>query len=84
MKVIFSTSAFTDYKDWEKQDTKTFKRINRLIEEIKKSPFKGIGNPEPLKYNWSGYWSRRITQEHRLIYKVKDDVLYVVQCKFHY
>ncbi|MDJ0746763.1 MAG: Txe/YoeB family addiction module toxin [Xenococcaceae cyanobacterium MO_167.B27] len=84
MKIKFATSAFKDYRQWEKENPKIFKRINRLLENIKQSPFEGIGNPEPLKYNWQGYWSRRITQEHHLIYSVKDDVIFVVQCKFNY
>ena len=60
------------------------KKINRLIKEIKRDPFEGIGEPEPLKYNWSGYWSRRITIEHRLVYKVTDDALLIAQCRYHY
>jgi len=60
------------------------KKINRLIKEIQREPFEGIGEPEPLKYNWSGYWSRRITIEHRLVYKVSDDNLMIAQCRYHY
>jgi len=63
---------------------KVLKRINRLIKEIKRNPFEGIGDPEPLKHNWSGYWSRRIDREHRLVYKVNDANLIVVQCRYHY
>ena len=84
MKIKFSTSAFNDYQQWQKNNQRIFKRINRLLEDIKTSPFEGIGDPETLKYKWQGYWSRRITQEHRLVYSVKDDTIFVVQCKFHY
>ena len=84
MKVIFSTSASKDYREFEQKDPKTFKRINRLLQNIKETLFNGIGKPEPLKYKWAGYWSRRITQEHRLVYKVFEDKILVAQCKFHY
>ncbi len=84
MKIKFSTSAFKDYQQWQKDNQRIFERINRLLEDIKTSPFEGIGNPEPLKYKWQGYWSRRITQEQRLVYSVKDNTIFVVQCKFHY
>jgi len=63
---------------------KILKKINRLIKEIQREPFEGIGEPEPLKYNWSGYWSRRISIEHRLVYKVVDDNLLIAQCRYHY
>ncbi len=84
MKIVFATSALKDYREFENKATKIFKRINRLLENIKKTPFEGLGKPEPLKHNWTGYWSRRITQEHRLIYKVDEDKILVAQCKFHY
>lgn len=60
------------------------KRINNLIRDIKRNPFKGLGEPEPLKHHWSGYWSRRINREHRLVYKIKDDVIFIAQCRYHY
>jgi len=60
------------------------KRVNRLIEECRRTPFDGVGNPEPLKHNWSGFWSRRINQEHRLVYAAQDDALLIAQCRFHY
>ncbi|MEO1672171.1 MAG: Txe/YoeB family addiction module toxin [Cyanobacteria bacterium J06631_2] len=84
MKVVFATSALKDYRELEQKDIKIFKRINRLLQDIKKTPFSGIGKPEPLKHKWTGYWSRRITQEHRLVYKVSEDKIFVAQCKFHY
>ena len=71
MELVFMTPAWEDYLYWQKTDKKILKRINRLIKEIQRDPFKGIGDPEPLRFNWSGYWSRRITQEHRLVYKSK-------------
>ncbi|MEL6580398.1 MAG: Txe/YoeB family addiction module toxin [Cyanobacteria bacterium J06621_12] len=84
MKVVFATSALKDYRELEQKDIKIFKRINRLLQDIKKTPFSGIGKPEPLKHKWTGYWSRRITQEHRLVYKVSEDKIFIAQCKFHY
>ncbi|CAA6799193.1 MAG: YoeB toxin protein [uncultured Sulfurovum sp.] len=84
MILTFADDAWDDYLYWQQQDKKILKKINRLIKEIQKEPFEGIGEPEPLKYNWSGYWSRRITIEHRLVYKVVDDNLLVAQCRYHY
>lgn len=81
---VFSEQAWEDYLYWQTQDTKVLKRINLLIKEISRDPFKGIGDPEPLKYNWSGYWSRRITLEHRLVYKVIDNEIRIAQCRYHY
>ena len=83
-KVVFAASALKDYSDFEQKDSKVFKRINRILKNIKETPFSGLGKPEPLKYNWTGYWSRRITQEHLLVYKVTEDKIFVAQCKFHY
>ncbi|MGL5876121.1 MAG: Txe/YoeB family addiction module toxin [Xenococcaceae cyanobacterium] len=65
-------------------DKKTLRRINTLIKDIQRNPFEGIGDPEPLKYNWSGFWSRRITKEHRLVYAVEKDSILIAQCRFHY
>jgi len=84
MILSFSDDAWEDYLHWQQNDKKILKKINRLIKEIQRDPFEGIGEPEPLKYNWSGYWSRRITIEHRLIYKVYDDTLMIAQCRYHY
>ena len=84
MNLVFATNAWEDYIYWQQNDKKILKRINLLIKEIKREPFKGIGEPEPLKYNWSGYWSRRITLEHRLVYKVTDNSVLIAQCKYHY
>ena len=84
MILSFADDAWDDYLYWQQQDKKVLKKINRLIKEIERSPFEGIGEPEPLKYNWSGYWSRRITIEHRLVYKVLDKQILIAQCRFHY
>lgn len=69
---------------WQKSDKKTLKRINDLIKAISREPYKGIGDPEPLKFNWSGFWSRRINREHRLIYMVENDAVLIAQCRYHY
>ena len=77
-------SAFAEYRQWETEDKKVFNKINSLIMEIIRDPFHGTGKPEPLKWDWAGYWSRRITQEHRLVYKVLNDQVIIASCKFHY
>ena len=84
MKLIFDEEAWDDYQYWIKTDKKILKRINLLIKDIKRTPFDGIGDPEPLKYKWSGFWSRRITKEHRLVYFVQSDSILIAQCRFHY
>ena len=84
MSFTFSQEGWNDYLSWQKEDKKILKRINILIKDIKRDPFTGLGDPEPLKYNWSGYWSRRITKEHRLIYKVTENTILIAQCKYHY
>lgn len=82
--VAFHQTAFDDYSAWAKTDKKLFERIHRLIVETAKTPFDGIGKPEPLKGDLKGYWSRRITDEHRLVYKATDTHLTIVACKYHY
>jgi toxin YoeB len=84
MKLIFSEHAWDDYLFWQKNDSKTLERINTLIREIQRQPFTGIGKPEPLKHALAGYWSRRINDEHRLIYKVSDAGLLIAQLRYHY
>jgi len=84
MILSFSDDAWEDYLYWQRQDKKILKKINRIIKEIDRTPFSGLGEPEPLKYNWSGYWSRRITIEHRLVYKVLDEQILIAQCRYHY
>ena len=84
MILSWAENAWDDYLYWQATDKKTLKRINELIRDTSRHPFEGIGDPEPLKHHWSGYWSRRIDREHRIVYKVSDNVLYLVQCRFHY
>jgi len=84
MKLIWSEESWEDYLYWQQNDKKVLKKINSLIKDIKREPFKGVGEPEPLKYNWSGYWSRRINLEHRIIYKVLDNSILIAQCRYHY
>jgi toxin YoeB len=84
MKVVFVDGAWEDCLYWQQTDKSMLKKINGLIKEISRTPFQGTGKPEPLKENLSGFWSRRINQEHRLVYKVDDGVVIVLQCKYHY
>lgn len=84
MILSWAENGWEDYLYWQATDKNTLKRINILIKDILRHPFDGIGDPEPLKHNWSGYWSRRIDREHRIVYKATDDALYIVQCRFHY
>ncbi|WP_295588033.1 Txe/YoeB family addiction module toxin [uncultured Lamprocystis sp.] len=84
MKLVFSERAWEDYLYWQTQDRKTLNRINQLIRDCQRDPFSGIGKPEALKHALAGYWSRRITDEHRLVYKVTDDALLIAQARFHY
>ena len=76
--------AWSDYLYWPTQDKKTLKRINKLINDVKRSPFEGIGKPEPLKESFSGFWSRRIDDTNRLVYAVDDQVLTIISCRYHY
>jgi len=84
MIIQFQQSAFNDYQQWATDDKKIFSKIGSLIKEVTRTPFTGTGKPEPLKGNLSGFWSRRITDEHRLVYKVEKDILYIAGCKSHY
>lgn len=84
MDLLFTAHAWDDYEYWQGQDKKTLKRINRLIKETLRLPTEGIGKPEPLKENLSGYWSRRISDEHRMVYKFTQDTLTIVALRFHY
>jgi len=84
MKFIFVDESWEDYQYWLKTDKKILARINDIIKDISRTPYNGLGKPEPLKYKYKGFWSRRITDEHRLIYQVKGDELYIVKCKYHY
>lgn len=84
MRLIFSANAWEDYLYWQKSDRKVLNRINTLIKDIHRQPFEGIGKPEPLKHGLSGYWSRRITDEHRMVYKVDNDSVLLAQLRYHY
>lgn len=84
MKLIFAEQAWEDYLYWQKSDKKLLKRVNVLIKEIQRDPFEGIGKPEPLKHALSGYWSRRLNDEHRIVYRIKDDSLLIAQLRYHY
>jgi len=84
MKLIWSENSWNDYIYWQNSDKKIVKKINTLIKEIKREPFSGIGKPEPLKYELAGCWSRRITNEHRLVYEVSNDSIYIISCRYHY
>lgn len=84
MDVLFTENAWTDYLYWQKTDKKIIKRINLLIKDITRTPYDGIGKPESLKHELSGKWSRRINDEHRLVYQVKDGKLIVYMCRYHY
>lgn len=84
MSVYWTDEAWADYLRWRREDRPTFKRINRLIEVIEANPFRGIGKPEPLRHELAGYWSRRITEEHRLVYKVTGGRIHIVSCRYHY
>ncbi len=84
MKVVFSTRGWDDYLWWQRQDRKLLNRINQLIQDVLRNGNEGIGKPEPLKHGFQGYWSRRINDEHRLVYKVVDDEVRVAACRYHY
>lgn len=84
MKIIFSSRSWEEYLYWQETDKKILKRINYLIREIQRSPYEGTGKPEPLKYALTGYWSRRINDVHRLVYKVTEDSILIAQLKYHY
>lgn len=84
MKIIFSKNSWEDYVSWQKEDKRVLKKINKMIKDIQRNPFQGIGNPEPLKYDLSGLWSRRIDREHRLVYQVINQEIIIYSCKYHY
>lgn len=82
--ISFDDDAWEQYVYWQQQDRKTLKRLNKLINDIQRDPFRGIGKPEPLKNDLSGYWSRRIDEKNRLVYRVSVDEIIILQCRFHY
>ncbi len=84
MRITFSKNAWEDYVSWQKDNKMILKKINELIKDIQRTPFIGQGKPEPLKYDLSGFWSRRIDREHRLVYKYIDRELFIYSCRFHY
>lgn len=84
MKITFTERAWDDYQYWVKNDKRVLRRINELIKAVQRSPFEGIGKPEPLRHQLQGYWSRRISDEHRLVYGVSDDTITIIASRFHY
>ncbi len=84
MRLIFADEAWEDYLYWQKHDRRMVERINKLIQETQREPFTGLGKPEPLKHALSGFWSRRITNEHRMVYKVEGNALLLAQLRYHY
>ena len=84
MKIVFSSQGWEDYLHWQHTDKKLLKRINDLIKEIVRTPFEGTGKPEPLRHALGGYWSRRINDEHRLVYKVEGNGVLIAQARYHY
>jgi len=84
MKLIFSEHAWEDYLYWQNTDKRGLNRINTLIKDILRNKYEGLGKPEPLKHNLAGYWSRRISHEHRIIYKIENDAVLIAQLRYHY
>lgn len=84
MKKLFLADAWEDYLYWQTADKSTLKKINALLKEIERTPYEGSGKPEPLRYQLTGWWSRRLNLEHRLVYKIEDNTLVVFQCRYHY
>jgi toxin YoeB len=84
MKLIFAEAAWEDYLYWQQKDQRMLERINKLIKEVQREPFTGIGKPEPLQHALAGFWSRRITDEHRLVYRADGDSLLIAQLRYHY
>lgn len=84
MRIVFSENAWKDYLSWQSEDKKILKKINELIKDISRTPLQGLGKPEPLKHNLSGFWSRRINQDHRIVYQIYHDDILIYSCRFHY
>lgn len=84
MRIVFSLTSWEQFEYWLKHDKKMVIKINKLIKDISRTPFEGIGKPEPLKHQYQGYWSRKIDDEHRLIYSFSDEDIYIISCRFHY
>jgi len=84
VRLIFAARAWDDYLYWQQHDSKALRRLNALIKQCSRDPFRGLGKPEPLKGELAGWWSRRLTQEHRLVYRIEGDALLIAQCRYHY
>jgi toxin YoeB len=84
MKITFSQNSWEDYTSWQSEDKKILKKINTLIKDIQRNPYEGLGKPEPLKYDLSGLWSRRIDRDHRIVYQVINNELFIYSCRYHY
>ena len=84
MKLIWSVESWNDYLFWQETDKRMVRKINELIKDNHRTPFEGKGKPEPLKHNLAGFWSRRITEEHRLVYSITNDALLIAACRYHY
>ncbi|MCK5066908.1 MAG: Txe/YoeB family addiction module toxin [Bacteroidales bacterium] len=84
MRFVFNKDSWEEYLYWQKTDRRILKKINELLREISRHPFEGMGKPEALKHDLAGLWSRRIDQEHRLVYQVKDEKIRIIKCRFHY
>jgi toxin YoeB len=84
MRIVFSKNSWEDYLSWQTTDKKVLRKINDLIKEIQRTPYEGLGKPEPLKFDLAGYWSRRIDREHRLVYQVGDNEILIYSCRYHY
>ena len=84
MRIVWAPGAWRDYLYWSRSDVRVRDKINTLIEDIQRHPFTGLGNPEPLKRKLRGFWSRRISREHRLVYRIESGVVQIAQCRFHY
>lgn len=83
-KIAFLTRSFDEFNQWAKEDKKIYSKIVTIIKDLQRDPFSGLGKPEPLKHNLSGLWSRRINQKHRLVYRISDEEIVIISCKFHY
>lgn len=84
MRLTWTTTSWNDYVNWQQTDKSKLRRINELIKSTLRTPFEGAGNPEPLKHELQGYWSRRIDSEHRLVYTIESDTLLIIACRYHY
>ncbi|MBF6214490.1 Txe/YoeB family addiction module toxin [Nocardia puris] len=84
MRITFTPSAWAEYLWWQVHDKQTLRRLNRLSEDIGRNGYEGIGKPEPLRHDLAGYWSRRVTSEHRIVYAIEGDTVVIVACRYHY